>query len=146
MGASGSHETDDIISGINVTPLVDVTLVILIIFMVTASFVLKSEIPVDLPRAQSAESSTGGLLNLAITREGEIFVNGQPVTLEALGARVAELKGQAEREGKKVSAFVSADVRAQYGAFAAVLDRLRLQGIADIALDTQPVEDRRGAP
>jgi len=146
MGASGSYETDDIISGINITPLVDIVLVILVIFIVTASYVLKSEIPVDLPRAQSAEASTGGLLNLAITRDGEIFLNGQPVTLEGLDAQVAEQKGQADREGKKVSAFVSADVRAQYGAFAAVLDRLRLQGIADIALDTQPVEEKRGSP
>ncbi|MDY0061783.1 MAG: biopolymer transporter ExbD [Myxococcota bacterium] len=141
--ASQISDQDEIIAGINITPLVDIILVVLIIFIVTASFVLRSKIPVDLPAAQSAESSAGGLLNLAITREGVLYINGQPSTLDGLPAAVAEARA---RQGERpVSAFISADVQAQYGAFAAAVDRLRVEGVLDIALDTRPPDQAAAA-
>jgi biopolymer transport protein ExbD len=137
--AYSSQDSDEIISGINVTPLVDIVLVLLIIFIVTASFVLRNRIPVELPKAQTAEASNGGLLNLALTRQGELFINGQPGKLEDLPKAVGEARAKVSGQGP-VSAFVAADAQAQYGAFAAVIDRLRLEGVTDIALDTQPVD------
>jgi biopolymer transport protein ExbD len=140
MAASMQSDSDDIISGINVTPLVDIVLVVLIIFIVTASFVLRHNVPVNLPEAKTAEASTAGLINVAVTEEGQIFLNGKPGELEQIDALVREAQVKVEAEGGKVSAFISADVKAKYGSFAKVLDRLRLAGVVDIALDTQPVD------
>ena len=138
--AHSAPESDEIISGINVTPLVDVILVVLIIFIVTASAILRNSIPVELPRAQSAEPTTSGLLNVSITRSGQIYINGRKGTLAELPQAVARAR-QALGGGKRSpSAFVSADVKAQYGLFAQVVDRLRLEGVSEIALDTRPGE------
>ncbi|RME24938.1 MAG: biopolymer transporter ExbD [Deltaproteobacteria bacterium] len=140
MAASGSGDEEDIISGINVTPLVDIVLVILIIFMVTASLVMRTNVPVELPKAMSAEQSAQGLINLAVTRDGKLYANGRPAELEDIPALVAEARRKAAESGAKVTAFISADVGTPYGRFATVLDRLRVEGVTDIALDTQPVE------
>lgn len=135
------NDGDEVISGINVTPLVDVILVVLIIFIVTASVILRSSIPVELPRAASAESSTSGLLNVAIAKDGGLFINGaRAASLEALPKAVADARGAARERGGRLSAFVSADVGAPYGLFARVVDRLRLEGVTEVALDTQPQE------
>ncbi|NMB75213.1 MAG: biopolymer transporter ExbD [Myxococcales bacterium] len=136
--AHTSQDSDEIISGINVTPLVDIVLVLLIIFIVTASFVLKSKIPIELPKAASGEASQGGLLNLAVTREGLLYINGQASSLDGIAPAVAEARSRLSA-GATVTAFVSADQGASYGSFAAVVDRLRLAGVSDIALDTMPL-------
>jgi biopolymer transport protein ExbD len=141
-----SSEQDEIISFINVTPLVDVLLVILIIFIVTASLVLKNSIPVDLPKAQSAEQMSAGLLNVAITREGAVYVNGKAMALEQLPSAVAKARVAMRNRKQPLSAFISADVKAPYGQFAKVMDKLRLEGITDIALDTNPSDLLRVGP
>jgi len=132
--AAQVQSDDDIISGINITPLVDIILVVLIIFIVTASFVLRHNIPVELPKAATGQDSSASLLNLAIDRQGALFLNGQASSLDALPKAIET----ARAKDAKVSAFIAADVQAQYGAFARVVDRLRLEGVTDIALDTQP--------
>jgi biopolymer transport protein ExbD len=143
--AASTQQDDEIISGINVTPLVDIILVVLIIFIVTASLVLRNNVPVELPRAQSAEQSLEGLINLAVTSGGELYLNGRPGRLDDLPALVRQAKEKAG-QGGKVSAFISADVNARYGKFAEVIDRLRLEGVADIALDTKPPEIAEAKP
>jgi biopolymer transport protein ExbD len=138
MAHAALDDGDEVISGINVTPLVDVVLVLLIIFIVTASFLMKSAIPVDLPAAASGEQRAQGLLSVTISKGGELAINGQPAALEGLGdavKRAAEARGG---EVRTVEAFVSADVAAPYGLFARVVDRLRVLGVTNIALDTRP--------
>ena len=142
--ASQSQESEEIITGINVTPLVDIILVVLVIFIVTASFVLRSSIQVNLPRAQTAEESNPGLLNLAVTSDGALYINGKPGSIDGIAAAVAEAKRL--QPGRQASAFVSADVSARYGVFAAVVDRLRVEGVSDIVLDTRPPEVAAGQP
>jgi len=138
--ASTSQDQDEVISGINVTPLVDIVLVILIIFIVTASFVLRTRIPVELPRAATGEAAASGLLNLGLTAQGELLVDGRPRPLGELAAAVQEVRARAQAEGRQVTAFIAADVATPYGKFAALVDRLRAEGVTDIALDTQPAE------
>ena len=75
--AASMQDHDEIISGINVTPLVDIVLVILIIFIMTASVIFKSGIPMDLPQAQTAEEKAAGLLNLGISEAGVLYINGE---------------------------------------------------------------------
>jgi biopolymer transport protein ExbD len=138
-------EEDEIITGINVTPMVDVAFVVLIIFIVTASLVLKKEIPVELPRAESGESLNPGLLNVAITAKGQIYINGKRAALDQLPDAVERSRAEAKKLGRKVSAFVAADVKSEYGTFAKVVDRLRVLGVVDIALDTSPLEEASGS-
>ena len=138
MASAALDDGDEVISGINVTPLVDVVLVLLIIFIVTASFLMKSAIPVELPAAASGEQRAQGLLTITIAKDGTLAINGQPAALEALPdavKRAAETRGG---EVRRIEAFVSADVAAPYGQFAGVVDRLRVLGVTSIALDTRP--------
>ena len=74
--AASVEEHDDEITGINVTPLVDITLVLLIIFMVTATYVVKEAIEVDLPRAASGGQTVGPTLAFALDREGKLYLDG----------------------------------------------------------------------
>lgn len=138
--AASQMDQEEIISGINVTPLVDIVLVILIIFIMTASVIFKSGIPMDLPKAKSAEEKAAGLLNLGISKAGTLYINGEKAKLEDIPAAVAKARKRVGPMDEKVSAFVAADVAAQYGTFAKVVDALRIEGVSDIALDTQPAE------
>ena len=123
---------------INTTPLVDVTLTLLIVFIVTASFVVDRTMPVQLPKAASAEATPPSLLTIAIAANGEIFLNGSPGRLDDIGRAVDEARAKAGGPDAKLAGFVSADVAAPYGKFAEAVDRLRMAGITEIALDTQP--------
>jgi len=140
MASLSLADDDEPISGINVTPLVDVVLVLLIIFIVTASFLLKSAIPIELPTAATGEQRSQGLVTIVIGRTGEILVNGTTGTLDDVRAAVTRATAAKGGDVRAVEAFVSADVGAQYGVFARVVDRLRLQGVTAIALDTRPEE------
>ena len=149
MAGTPDGGEDDAITGINVTPLVDITLVILIIFIVTASFMLSNAIPLELPQAQSGQEASASLLTVAITKDGGVFINGERRQVADLPAAVSAARARAAAAGetKPLSAFVSADVAADYGRFAAVIDRLRLEGVHEIAMDTQPVAlDAHGVP
>src|SRR5512137_290553 len=86
----GAEGDDEMISGINVTPLVDITLVLLIIFMVTATYIVKEAIEVQLPRAAHAGEATGTTLALVLTREGDLYLDGTRLGEEAVRARVRE--------------------------------------------------------
>ena len=75
MAGGGSQDEDDgMISGINVTPLVDITLVLLIIFMVTASYIVKASIEVDLPRAANGGDTVGQLLTVILKQKEDVTV------------------------------------------------------------------------
>jgi len=139
-GWSNGGGDDELIGGVNVTPIVDVCLTLLVVFIVTASQVVNRSMPVNLPKAATSESAPPSILNIAIARDGAIFLNGAPGRLQDIPRAVEEARGRAagtEAEGK-LAGFVSADVDAPYGKFAEAVDQLRLAGVTDIALDTQP--------
>ncbi len=139
-GSWGGAGDDELIGGVNVTPIVDVCLTLLVVFIVTASQVVNRSMPVNLPKAASAESAPPSILNVAITRSGEIFLHGAPGTLDDIPRQVEAARARAAGSGveAKLAGFVSADVDAPYGKFAEAVDKLRLAGVNDIALDTQP--------
>ncbi len=137
-GGYDAGDGDELIGGVNTTPLVDVTLTLLIVFIVTASFVVDRTMPVQLPRAASAEATPPSLLTVAITAGGDVFLNGAPGRLEDIPRAVEEARARAGGGDAKLAGFVSADVAAPYGKFAAAVDQLRLAGVTEIALDTQP--------
>jgi biopolymer transport protein ExbD len=138
-GGFGSDPTDDLVTGVNITPIVDVALVLLIVFLVTSSLIVSRSIQVEVPRAATGAETAVGLLALVVASGGEIYVNGQPARLEDVPRAVAEARRRLE-PGQKLTGFVSADVSAPYGRFAQVVDVLRQEGVVDIALDTKPIE------
>ena len=78
--AGGAQDNDEEITGINVTPQVDVVLVLLIIFMVTANFIVRETVEVDLPRAANGGETVQGLVNVVLDKQGKLFFEGTEVS------------------------------------------------------------------
>jgi len=131
---AGQIEPDDEgITGINVTPLVDVTLVLLIIFMVTASYIVKETIEVELPRAAHGGETVQKTFALLVTREGRTYLNGAPVDDAGLVAAVAAAK----QKGEDVQAIVGADKSATHGMVTHLLDVLKGAGVIKFAIQIE---------
>ncbi|MDF3068583.1 MAG: hypothetical protein K0R38_4184 [Polyangiaceae bacterium] len=129
------QNTDDEITGINVTPLVDVTLVLLIIFMVTAKLIAGQGIPLDLPKAKTA-GATQTVLNVAIDAEGAVLANGSKVASDA------ELKSRAAsalKDNPELRTVISASSSATHGKVMHVLDTVRDAGITKVAFAADKV-------
>jgi len=126
---SGGGE-DDIISDINVTPLVDIVLVLLIIFMVTATYIVRESIEVDLPRAAHAGEATGSILAVVLTREGKVYLDGVQADEKQLEARVRAAVAQ----DKEARAIISADRMALHGAVVRVIDLVKGAGVTRFAI------------
>lgn len=125
-----SVQTDEeAISGINVTPLVDITLVLLIIFMVTAKLIVGQGIPLDLPKAKTA-GAVQTVLNIALDAQGVLSANGHPVPNETA------LRGEASaalRANPELRAVISASSAVSHGQVMSVLDTVRDAGVTRIA-------------
>ena len=130
-GANGDE--DEGINGINVTPLVDITLVLLIIFMVTASYIVKETIEVELPRAAHGGETVQKTFALLVTREGKAFLNGVPVDDDGI---VREVQG-ARARGEDVQAIVGADKNATHGSVTHLLDVLKGAGVTKFAIQIE---------
>ena len=126
--AAISNNDDEGINGINVTPLVDITLVLLIIFMVCAKLIAQQGIPMDLPKAASA-GETQTVLTVSVDREGHLFADGKPVTDEQLKGYARDAFGK----NKELRTVVQAASTATHGTVLHVLDELRGVGITKIA-------------
>jgi biopolymer transport protein ExbD len=131
--AGGAQEDDDEITGINVTPLVDIVLVLLIIFMVTANFIVRETVEVDLPRAANGGETVQGLVNVVLDKDGKLFYDGTEVAEDELARRVAE----AVAKDKDTRAIISADQVLPYGRVMRLIDVVKGQGIAKFALNIQ---------
>ena len=135
-GSPGSVYEDDeesggIISDINVTPLVDITLVLLIIFMVTARLIMNRAIPgVEAPKAASGEE-VRTTLALTIDQNRALFVNGQKVADER---EMGDALRRAVTQNPEVQAVITADNAIPYGDFVSLIDLVRLSGIKKYAL------------
>ena len=126
---AAASPNDDEIVGINVTPLVDVTLVLLIIFMVTAKLVMSQALPLDLPKAATA-GETQSVFSVTIDADGALYVNGRPL---AGDGALAEAARAAQRDTPDLRAVLSASSRASHGHVMHVLDVLRGVGVAKVA-------------
>jgi biopolymer transport protein ExbD len=125
------------ITGINVTPLVDVMLVLLIIFMVTATYVVKQAIKVELPRAAYASETTARTLQIVITRDGRATLDGVEVTEQALIRKIQEAPRKED-----LQAVISADRDARHGDVVRVLDLLTGQGVGKLAIQIEKERPR----
>ena len=131
--------SDDSITGINVTPLVDITLVLLIIFMVTAKLIAGQSVPLDLPKATSAGVSQS-VLTVEIDERGHVSMNGQAVEdRPALEQRARLALGG----DPGLRALISASARASHGTVLQVMDTLRTVGLSKIAFAADKAEPGR---
>ena len=130
---AGSGDDDELISEINVTPLVDVVLVLLVIFMVTATYIVRASIEVDLPRAAHGGEATGTILSVVLTRDGEVFLDGVRRTEGELVARTRA----AVAKDADTRAVISADKGALHGAVVHVIDLVRGAGVTRFAIHVE---------
>lgn len=133
MGAGSDKHEDGIISDINITPMVDIILVLLVIFMVTANFLKKESININLPKVASADPNIKESKQVAVTREGKLFLEGRAVTEAGL---VDEMTREAKyRPNMRVT--LSADENLSYGTVSKVMGLLRRCGITRMALSVK---------
>ncbi|MFI5348199.1 MAG: ExbD/TolR family protein [Elusimicrobiota bacterium] len=126
---------DDIVAEINVTPLVDVVLVLLIIFIVTARFTLPPSIKVDLPRAASSDAAGEAPATAMVTLKpgGELFLDETSITADQLPARLAELHAK----NAAAQLVINADENVLHGAVVRVLDQAKRAGIDKVAISIE---------
>jgi biopolymer transport protein ExbD len=131
---SHSHNDSGIISGINVTPLVDITLVLLIIFIVTAKIIVAPAVPLDLPQAAKTEE-VQVVFSVIVPREGATLVDGQAVPDDPTLTRQA--REALARDGD-LRAVIQADGAVSHRRVMAVLDALKDAGVSRIAFGALP--------
>jgi biopolymer transport protein ExbD len=134
--AHASSSSDDSITGINVTPLVDITLVLLIIFMVTAKLIVGQSVPLDLPKAATA-GITQTVLTVEIDDRGRVSANGQRVADRPALEQKAK---SALNDDPALRALISASARASHGTVLSVMDSLRKVGLTKIAFAADKAE------
>ena len=140
MGAGGPSQKKGAIADINVTPLVDVVLVLLIIFMVVGDLLAEEStngnIPIDLPSASTGETTDEDVerpFAVAVDKDGLFIIAGTRLTDEELRARVKE---EVAKRGEEMEVIVASDKDARHERFVRLLDLLREQGIYRFAIQT----------
>ncbi len=134
---SNTGQTRTSLAEINITPLVDVVLVLLVIFMITAP-VLQSGIDVSVPKTRTVKEITEQRLVVTIDRDQQVFLGDKPVNIHDLAAR---LNMPGADPSKKVI-YLRADERVPFGAFASVMDAVKQAGITNISIVTQPLDTK----
>jgi biopolymer transport protein ExbD len=134
MGGGGGGGDEEAITAINVTPLVDIVLVLLIILMVTANYLAAKTIPVDLPQSSAGAASDTPPLAITIDQTGNLFLDARPVNETELrrGIRTAH-----ERD-RDLRAVIAGDGRIQYMRVVRVITVLREEGVTKFAINVRP--------
>jgi biopolymer transport protein ExbD len=126
---------------IEVIPMIDIIFFLLVFFMIsTLSMTINRGLPVNLPKAASSQRDLRESLNITVTREGDIFLNKEPVTLQEISQRVQAGLGK----DPELLAVINADDHAIHGAVVDVMDKVRLAGVTRLAIAVKP--ERRGTP
>ena len=132
--AGGAGRRRGIIAEINVTPLVDIMLVLLIIFMLTAHLIAKQAIEVELPRASNATTLKPTTIAVTLTSDGSLYLNEKPVTAAALRDQVAA----AVAKDAKTQVVISGDKSVSHGRVVWVLDLVKSLGVTSFAIQIDP--------
>ena len=135
---SSAGQTRTSLAEINITPLVDVVLVLLVIFMITAP-VLQSGIEVAIPKTRTVREITEQRLVLTIDRDSGLFLGDTPVNIHELPQKLH----QGNADPSKQVIYLRADERVPFGAFASVMDAVKQAGITNISIVTQPLDAKK---
>lgn len=121
------------ITGINVTPLVDVVLVLLVIMMVSATYIVAQSLKVELPKTSSSDESPPETAAVTLTKEGKTLFNEEEIAEPALIAKLQEVHGR----NADVSLVVSADQEVHHGAVVHIIDIAKVEGISKFAIHVE---------
>jgi biopolymer transport protein ExbD len=124
------------IVGINVTPMVDVVLVLLVIMMVSATYIVSQSLKVELPKAQSSDEAVASVAAVTIAKGGGIYFNQEPITEAALIAKLRSAVGQ----NPEVNLIVSADRAVTHGEVVHVIDLAKTEGITRFAINVETAQ------
>lgn len=136
MAFTVKGRTQTALAEINITPLVDVVLVLLLIFMLTAP-VLQSGVEVAIPKTRSVNQLTEERMVVTIDKDQNVFLQDRPVNVHDLPAR---LRASGSQSSAKRIIYVRADEQVPFGAFASVMDAVKQAGVTNISIVTRPVE------
>lgn len=136
--AGGRARTQTALADINITPLVDVVLVLLLIFMLTAP-VLQSGVDVAIPKTRTVNQLTEERMVVTIDKDQNVFLQDKPVNVNDLPAR---LRVGPNAPASKRVVYVRADEAVPFGAFASVMDAVKQAGITNISIVTRPIEGK----
>jgi biopolymer transport protein ExbD len=131
--SSGSEDDGGPISSINVTPFVDVVLVLLIIFMVTAPLLTQENIGIHLPKASSSDRQLASKIGVAVTRQGQILLNGVIASPETISTSIKE----ALKKDPETQALISADEDARHGDVVRAIDLIKSAGMNRFAIQIE---------
>jgi biopolymer transport protein TolR len=137
--ASIQKGTQSSLSEINMVPFVDVVLVLLIIFMITAP-ILQSGIELNVPKTHTVKESPEQRIVVSVDKQQLIYLGNTPVNVHELGAKV-----KAQQKDPQDAIFLRCDETVPFGAFASVIDALRVGGINNISIVTEPINDHPNA-
>ena len=137
-GANGRTQTS--LAEINITPLVDVVLVLLVIFMLAAP-VLQSGIEVAVPKTRTVKEISEQRLVVTIAKDQTVYLGDKPINLHDLPTQLHQPGQDATRQ----VIYLRADERVPFGAFASVMDAVKQAGITNISIVTQPLEKSGGS-
>lgn len=129
-------KTQTSLSEINMVPFIDIVLVLLIIFMITAP-ILQSGIELDVPKTHSVKEITEQRVVVSIDKGQKVYVGNDPVNVHQLGNKVHALMKKPTD-----AVFLRCDEKVPFGIFASVVDTLRQSGISNISIVTEPITDR----
>jgi biopolymer transport protein ExbD len=134
--AGGASRRRGIVAEINVTPLVDIMLVLLIIFMLTAHLIAKQAIEVELPRASQSTTLPPTTIAVTLSRNGDLYLNSSPVTPDQLRSAVKN----AVAKDPKTQAIIVGDKAVSHGRVVWVLDTIKALGVTSFAIQIDPAE------
>jgi biopolymer transport protein ExbD len=140
--AFSDDDSDRRIVDINVTPLVDITLVLLIIFMVTTTYIVNPTIKVDLPKAASGSEQTRTTLSLTLSKEGGLYLNGE----KSDEAAVTRYIGGELPKNPDLQAIIAADRVVPHGSVVRVIDLVKRAGVRKFAINVESTAGPGGAP
>ncbi|GAC1361029.1 MAG: protein TolR [Acidobacteriaceae bacterium] len=139
MAFTSRGRTQTALAEINITPLVDVVLVLLLIFMLTAP-VLQSGVEVAIPKTRSVNQLTEERMVVTIDKNQNVFLQDKPVNVNDLPARLKVAPTSTKGDPAKRVIYVRADEQVPFGAFASVMDAVKQSGITNISIVTRPIE------
>ena len=134
-GGANDGGDDEMITAINVTPLVDIVLVLLIVLMVTSSYLVNKSINVELPKAATGETTTPSL-SLSLDVNGKMYLDGKEMGAIELQRAVRTAYGK----DPEIKAIISADGRALHAQVVQLIDLLRKEKVTKFAINTSPIE------
>ena len=131
-------DNDEGINDINITPFVDVVLVLLVIFMVTAPVMIKESLKVNLPKTLTSDvSSKVDSIGVAITKEGQVFFSGKLLSPESLQSELARLA----KDAPQTNFLISADVDTRHGEVVRMIDRLKKNNLNRFSLQVEKLKE-----